>query len=113
MPEHERRDISITAIAIFFVSLAATGVAVLLLMWGLFGVLRSRRAAEEAPPMQPAVRVPPGPPLEIQDVGALRAEEDRQLESYGWIDRSAGTVRIPVARAMELLVRRGLPARNP
>jgi hypothetical protein len=36
------------------------------------------------------------------------AEQDRlvheHLETYGWIDRSAGIVRIPIERAMDVLV---------
>ena len=41
----------------------------------------------------------------------IRANEDRILYSYGWSDEKAGTVRIPIERAMELLVERGLPVR--
>ena len=36
---------------------------------------------------------------------ALRAEEERLLTTYGWINREKGTVRIPVAQAMELMTR--------
>lgn len=34
----------------------------------------------------------------------LRARENEQLHSYQYIDREQGTVRIPIERAMELLV---------
>jgi hypothetical protein len=37
------------------------------------------------------------------DLLSLRAREDAQLHSYGYIDRSRGVVRIPIERAMELL----------
>ena len=37
--------------------------------------------------------------------------EDNELYSYGWVDEKAGTVHIPIDRAMELLVERGLPVR--
>jgi hypothetical protein len=33
------------------------------------------------------------------------------LEGYGWVDREAGVVRVPIERAMELLLERGLPTR--
>jgi hypothetical protein len=39
-----------------------------------------------------------------EDLKALRAREDADLNSYRYIDRAAGTVRIPIGRAMELLV---------
>ena len=34
------------------------------------------------------------------------AQQEAWLSSYGWIDRDAGVVRIPIARAMELLQQR-------
>lgn len=34
----------------------------------------------------------------------LRADQDRLLASYGWVDRAAGVVRIPVDRAAELVI---------
>jgi len=41
----------------------------------------------------------------------IRGREDGLLNSYGWVDEKAGTVRIPIERAMDLLVQRGLPVR--
>ncbi len=40
-----------------------------------------------------------------EDLRALRAREDTELNSYGYIDRAKGTVRLPIARAMELLAK--------
>jgi len=34
----------------------------------------------------------------------LRAREDAQLHSYQYIDRAKGTVRLPIERAMDLLI---------
>jgi hypothetical protein len=44
-----------------------------------------------------------------QDTADLHAREDLLLENYSWVDRSKGTVRIPIERAMELIAQRGLP----
>lgn len=55
------------------------------------------------------------PQLQIQppvDLKQFRAHEEAELSSYGWIDRTAGVVRIPIARAMDLLLERGLPTRS-
>ncbi len=41
----------------------------------------------------------------------LRATEDATLTTYGWVDRQNGIVHIPIDRAMELLLQRGLPTR--
>lgn len=59
-------------------------------------------------------RFPP-PHLQMNprdDLLALRAHEAKQLSSYGWLDRTNGVVRIPVERAMELILQRGLPTRG-
>jgi hypothetical protein len=36
---------------------------------------------------------------------ALRERAQRQLTSYGWVDRKAGIVRIPIERAMALVAK--------
>jgi hypothetical protein len=65
-------------------------------------------------------RTPSAPPALSSSAPrlAITPEDDRRrfgrgetqlVESYGWTDRDRGTVRIPVSRAMELLVQRGLP----
>jgi len=46
------------------------------------------------------------------DLEAFRAKEETELNSYGWINRTAGVVRIPIARAMDLLLERRLPVRT-
>jgi hypothetical protein len=54
----------------------------------------------------------PEPRLQVApavDLAAWRAREDAVLNSYGWIDQKAGVVRIPIDRAMDLIVQRGLP----
>ncbi len=38
-----------------------------------------------------------------EDLQRLRAQQQEQLGSYGWVDQNAGTVRLPVERAMELV----------
>jgi hypothetical protein len=46
--------------------------------------------------------------MELQDV---RGPKDEQLATYGWVDKKGGVVHIPIERAMELVVQRGLPTR--
>jgi hypothetical protein len=45
------------------------------------------------------------------DLKKLQAEEKGRLSSYGWVDRTTGTVHIPIERAMELSIERGFPVR--
>jgi hypothetical protein len=40
-----------------------------------------------------------------EDLRDLRAREDGQLGSYGYVNKDAGVVRIPISRAMTLLAR--------
>ncbi len=59
------------------------------------------------PPPRPALQSDPH-----ADLVRLRASEDSILTSYGWVKKDSGIVRIPVGRAMDILVRRGLPTRT-
>ncbi len=52
----------------------------------------------------PALEVRPRDTLPKSEEGQTRIEH-----SYGWIDRDRGQVRIPVDRAIEVLLRKGLP----
>ena len=47
-----------------------------------------------------------------QDTADLHAREDLLLEHYSLIDGQPGTIRIPIERAMQLIVQRGLPVVN-
>ncbi len=57
-----------------------------------------------------------GAPRQVSDVRAatfavsarvpsLNEEERARLDGYAWVDRSAGVVRIPIKRAMEILMK--------
>ena len=62
--------------------------------------------------VEPAL--PPQPRLQqfpAKEVYEFRVEEERALHGYGWVDRAAGSVHIPIEDAMGLLVQQGLPAR--
>ena len=64
----------------------------------------------------PVGQLPPGPNLltnEPVNLQTFREAEDRKLLNYDWIDKNAGTVRLPIERAKELLLQRGLPIGTP
>ena len=116
---HEDSDVDIRAIFGFGAGLVAVAFVVHLLIYVLFGYFNAREG-QSAPPEYPLAatqenRVPPEPRLQEhprEDLDELRAKEDQILESYGWVDRNAGVVRIPIDAAMKLVVERGLPART-
>ena len=54
----------------------------------------------------------PAPQLLSQpgsELARVRRDAQTRLGTYGWVDRRAGIAHIPINRAMELLVKRGLP----
>jgi hypothetical protein len=114
---HETSDVSIRGIVGFGVGLGVATVLILAAMYGLFRVLQvreARRVDVRVPPMVAASlrRTPPEPRLEPNPLAPrlkMRAQEDAVLTTYGWVDRSGGVARIPIERAEELLVQRGLP----
>jgi len=58
---------------------------------------------------------PAFPRLQISppaDLAKFREAESQQLNSYGWVNQTAGVVRIPIDRAIELVLQRGLPTRQ-
>lgn len=117
---HEERDVSFRPIVAAGLGMLMVAVIVLVLLRGLLGHYAAREA-KLGPPVNPLAesygrQLPPEPRLQtapIEDLRQLHAAEDALLNSYGWLDRQAGTAHIPIARAMELLVQRGLPSRAP
>jgi len=115
-PQHEESDVNVWAVGRFAAAMVAVVAICLGLLFGLFRFFENATGG-----VKPAAwertnpnKQPPGPRLEetpVEDLRQFREAEDAKLNSYGWIDRKNGVVRIPIARAMELLAQRGLPAR--
>lgn len=127
--DYERRDIGTRGIFYFLAGLAATAILIHLLLAGLYGYLDKRERAHQ-PAVNPLVsnvpadtrKVPrkypdtafPDPRLETDErtqLNDIRLAEEQKLNSYDWVDQKAGTVRIPIERAMDILAQRGLPVR--
>lgn len=56
--------------------------------------------------------LPPGPHLEVvegSDRPAIEAAARKRLEGYAWLDGRHDRARIPIERAMQLLVQEGWP----
>ena len=66
-------------------------------------------------PLADKTRQPPTPNLQNQpfkDVYQLQHTEAEKLTTYGWVDKEGGIARIPIDRAMEVMLQRGFPARS-
>jgi hypothetical protein len=67
-------------------------------------------AAQRYPLAKDFERPLPTPSLQTQpfaDVYALREEEAKKLGSYGWVDKEGGVARIPIDKAMDVMIQRG------
>jgi hypothetical protein len=111
---YEHRDTRVKLLAWLLAGLLAATFVVLLLMKGLFDYLASQEDRHQPPPSTLAgIRsgVPPEPRLQntpFDELRRMRAEEDATLTSYGWVDRQAGIVRIPIEQALEIAARGGV-----
>ena len=113
---HETRDASIRLIAVTAFVLALTAALMCLVVFGTFRYLATHDVTRTTNPMAAADRqTPPAPRIQEHpaiELDQLRAEEDAVLNTYGWVDRKSGTVRIPIDRAMELQLQRGFAVRK-
>ena len=116
---HETADADIGPLIKFAIFMALTTVVCAAICVGLYKYLDQREAREKAGryPLAAGLARPLPPPPRLQnypfyDLKALRGDENRVLEHYGWVDKNAGVVRIPVERAIDVLAEKGLPYRT-
>jgi len=129
---YERSDIGVAPVLYFMLSLLVAGVFIYFLVDGIYSYLEKRSEAQQTPVSPLVTNAPkdtrhlsadykdylkqnfPAPQLEIDErsqLDKIRIDEEETLSSYDWVDQKAGTVRIPIDRAMDLLAQRGLPVR--
>jgi hypothetical protein len=131
--EFEREDLSTRGIFGFMIGLAIIGVVVYFIITGMYRFLdnyeRSQMTAS-SPLVKPedtrrigsrrvtddevkkAFKENGAPLLETDERGQLHEfvlNQEKQLNSYDWVDEKAGVAHIPIERAMELTAQRGLP----
>lgn len=54
---------------------------------------------------------PPAPELQVdpaQDLARFRAQEEKRLDTYYWVDKRQGLVHIPIKEAMKKLAKEGI-----
>jgi hypothetical protein len=127
---YERQDIGAKGILYFLLGLAVAGLLAFFVVDGLYSFLNRRSEAQQAPVNPLVTNAPadtrnigtdypqgafPNPRWEVDERGQLndiRIKEEQTLQSYDYIDKNAGTVRIPIDRAMDLIAQRGLPVQK-
>lgn len=116
-PGYETQDAHTGGVYQFLVAMAIVLVATGVVCWLLFRFY-SAHAVDQAATDSPFAntrQLPLGPQLQVnprQDWVKFRAEQQQSLENYAWENRAAGTARVPIDVAMELLVKKGVPVQG-
>ncbi len=110
---YEPEDMNVRSLTFFGVGLLAAIIVAMVFIAGLVWSLERRTNVVQtdqpaaAQPMPPEPRIMPNPidqmPAEDQ-LKALQSQEEFILDSYDWVNREEGVVRIPITRAMEIMV---------
>ena len=114
---HERSDAKVKPLAIFLILMGVTVFASAAFTVVLFDFFTQRAQSFDKPvsPLQiknetssgPRIQVVPGLDLRLQ-----REAEGERLNGYGWVDQGAGVVHIPIDKAVDVLLEKGLPTRS-
>ena len=117
---HETRDVDLSGayrfVLVMLVFLAMTFAFVYFVFTKWRGDAVTGRPQPSPVAVRDGDRLPPLPRLQTTpyvDLKAFKASEDEVLTTYAWVDKEKGVVRLPIARAIELLAQRGLPAAGP
>jgi len=99
---------------VFGVILGAMVALAFVAAYGMIHVLGWWERPRLETPASPLAKrtVPPEPRLQIEapkDLKSLQAAEQEVLTTYAWVSKEAGVARIPIERAMQLVLERGLP----
>lgn len=116
---YEQSDVRPGAIVRFGIGLVVVVAVASVALLGLFGVF-AKQYQRHDPPSPPLARpsgdLPPVPRLQVtplQDLEQVRAQEEKELTSYGWVDPRMGIAHIPIDEAIRILAQRGLPQAAP
>ena len=117
--KHEHTDIDPAVGFRFALWLTVAMVLSFGIVYGTFKFFDSQEnaantAARRFPLAAGVTRPVPTPSLQTQpfrDVYLLRDGEAKKLQSYGWVDQEGGVARIPIDKAMEVMMQRGFPVR--
>jgi hypothetical protein len=114
---HEENLVQLQPVIIFAVILVVVSIFSFAASWFMLDLLRLNQTTYDAPlsPLASLNPLPPAPRLQVspnQDLKQVLQTEDAILSAYRWIDKDAGIVGIPVERAIQILAKRGLPARS-
>ena len=115
--EHFDDELSISGILYVTIGLAAvTALGFLFSLWVYNWAAAEYGHPSDEPAAVDRAALPPGPLLQRspeEELREMRLEVDERLHGYGWADEAAGTVYIPIEKAIDLVAAGGLPAAAP
>lgn len=110
---HEKSEVNVRTIIVSLAFLALGTFLVCMIVVGIFQYLQSTYTQKTAGPasfqLPPEPRIEVNPSVQIQD---LLKHEDHVLDSYAWVNEQAGTVRVPISQAIDMLAQKGLPSHD-
>jgi hypothetical protein len=116
---YEHTDASVWTIVKFAFWLALSAIIIHVGLGLMYQMLieQAKSTTEQQYPLATArdPQLPPTPRLQQfprNEVYDFRLDEERRLHSYGWVNKDAGTVHIPIDDAMRLILQRGLASRT-
>ena len=112
-----RDDVNIRVLTAWLAGFFGLLLLAMLVVAGIFRVLDAGEVAGPASDSVFAGRriLPPEPRLQVlpvDDLQALQQAEQKRLHGYGWVKKESGVVHVPIDRAIDLLLERGLPVRD-
>jgi hypothetical protein len=117
---YEHTDANVWQIVKFGIWLVITAVVVHIGMGGMYMMLieQAKVTGEQPYPLAATsgARLPPEPQLQQfprNDYYRHYLAEQQKLHGYGWVNKEAGVVHIPIEEAMRLAVERGLVQSSP
>jgi len=111
---HETKEVSVPFVFASLTALIIGAFLSALLAVGIFQFFKSTYRPDQAAKESTTV-IPPQPRIEehpAEQLQGIRAREDHVLSSYAVIDQKQGVVRVPIDRAIDMLVQKGLPSHN-
>lgn len=115
--QYEHTDANVWMIVKFGIWLAVSAIIIHVGLGFMFSMLKTQ-AIKTQPNEYPLAaaaepRLPPAPRLQQfprNEMYEFRTEQEQKLHSYGWVNKDAGTVHIPIEQAMQMVIQRGLPS---
>ena len=115
-PDQFDRELDFSWMGKAMLSIVLITIVAFLGIWPFSGALRNylaRGDKQSSPLLAPGqTTLPPEPHLQIEsytDWSEMKAAQDHELNSYGWVAESQGRVRVPVQDAMDQIAAHGLP----